>query len=105
MSRAAEKMSRRTPRVPWLVVASVVLLASCQTMETFQDLDTDQDGGITPEEAAQYNKLSMMFQSADDNHDGHLDPEEFDLAQRAIQASVHSEKRRPMRTEMGGVNK
>jgi hypothetical protein len=85
-----------------LVVASVIVLASCRTMETFQDLDTDQDGVITRQEAAESRKLSMVFRSADDNHDGHLDQEEFDLAQRAIEGSRRSEKRLPMKTELGG---
>ena len=48
----------------------------------FQDIDTNQDGVITPDEAAQVEGLDMA--SADANGDGQLSVEEYQAAARKL---------------------
>lgn len=43
----------------------------------FQDMDRNQDGYLSREEAREHEELSKQWEKADANHDGKLDQSEF----------------------------
>jgi hypothetical protein len=88
-----------------LTIVLCALLASCATVDTFQEFDADEDGVISRTEASTSRDLDALFGSADDNGDGHLDDQEYALAEKAISGSRKQEKRRLMSTEKGGIKR
>jgi len=48
----------------------------------FSQIDTDQDGVISKQEASSFSAVEVMFEDADANRDGALDVDEFSQTQR-----------------------
>ena len=48
----------------------------------FSQIDTDQDGVISKQEASSFSAVEVMFEDADANRDGALDADEFSQTQR-----------------------
>jgi hypothetical protein len=48
----------------------------------FSQIDTDQDGVISKQEASSFSAVEVMFEDADANKDGALDADEFSQTQR-----------------------
>ncbi|MEN8802482.1 MAG: hypothetical protein ABF297_10940 [Thiogranum sp.] len=48
----------------------------------FTQIDTDQDGVISKQEASSFSAVEVMFDDADANRDGALDADEFSRTQR-----------------------
>lgn len=71
-------------------IVSALCLASCATMSSFGGVDADDDGRISPDEAAKSPELLAFFSSADGNQDGYLNSAEFDNARETIQAVTGS---------------
>ncbi len=53
------------------------------TQASFTQIDTDQDGMISKQEASSFSSVELMFDGADSNQDGALDSSEFDQAKPA----------------------
>lgn len=84
------------------VITCTVLLSSCAGMGSFEDFDSNHDGGVSRDEAGSKQALADIFNSADDNSDGRLDEDEFALARTAIERGRGDQKRRKTITETGG---
>jgi hypothetical protein len=52
------------------------------TSAGFSQIDTDQDGMISKQEASSFSAVEVMFDDADANKDGALDADEFSRTQR-----------------------
>lgn len=52
--------------------------------DTFKQLDANQDGAISKDEAAAMAGLSAVFDQSDTNRDGKLDKDEFGAATQAM---------------------
>jgi len=91
---------------PSVVLSLAILLPACASLGTFQDMDANQDGGISREEASNSESLTGLFNSADDNDDGVLDEHEYVLVHqvitRRLEPGTGAPKRRKMMTEKGG---
>jgi len=48
----------------------------------FSQIDTDQDGVISRQEASSFSAVEVIFEDADANRDGALDADEFSRTQR-----------------------
>ena len=57
------------------------------TQATFTQIDTDQDGMISKQEASSFSSVELMFDGADSNQDGALDSSEFSQAKPAEAAA------------------
>lgn len=73
--RTSIQLPMSSSRIPTLLF--LLLISSCASLGSFQDLDVDNDGGINREEAGVSGRLMEMFETADDNNDGVLDQDEF----------------------------
>ena len=49
---------------------------------SFSQIDTDQDGMISKQEASSFSAVEVIFDDADANRDGALDAHEFSQTQR-----------------------
>lgn len=78
-----------------------LLLAACVTLGSFDKLDVDHNGGISPEEAARSEDLASLFNTADDDQDGVLNPEEYELVRDVIMRSRKSAHRGPPSASQG----
>ena len=52
------------------------------TSAGFSQIDTDQDGMISKQEASSFSAVEIIFDDADANKDGALDADEFSKTQR-----------------------
>ena len=61
------------------------------TMDTkeasFSQIDADQDGTISKQEASSFSSVEIMFDSADSNKDGALDSTEYEQANKPAEAA------------------
>ena len=57
------------------------------TQASFTQIDTDQDGMISKQEASSFSSVELMFDGADSNQDGALDSSEFEQAKPAEAAA------------------
>jgi len=57
------------------------------TRASFTQIDADQDGMISKQEASSFSSVELMFDGADTNQDGALDSSEFDQAKPAEAAA------------------
>ena len=55
---------------------------------TFEQVDSDQDGMISKQEASSFSAVELIFDSADANQDGALDAGEFSQAQQPAAESA-----------------
>ncbi len=62
------------------------------TIETsqasFSQIDADQDGTISKQEASSFSSVEVMFDGADSNKDGALDSTEFEQANKPADAAA-----------------
>ena len=69
---------------PFLAHAEAPADAMVETTQaTFTQIDTDQDGMISKQEASSFSSVEVMFDGADANKDGALDSTEFEQAKPA----------------------
>lgn len=66
-------------------------LASAGEAPAFESVDSNQNGMINTEEAAQVPELSNIFTGADLDQDGKLNPDEYDRAKRHIDSKSGEE--------------
>lgn len=83
-------------------LASSLLLSACSSLGPFKDADSNQDGGVSREEAAGSADLTGLFTSADDDQDGVLNEEEYELARRVILGSRETPRRSSSTHSSGG---
>ena len=57
------------------------------TQASFTQIDADQDGMISKQEASSFSSVELMFDGADSNKDGALDSSEFEQAKPAEAAA------------------
>ncbi|MFQ5644488.1 MAG: hypothetical protein ACE5FQ_12450 [Thiogranum sp.] len=57
---------------------------------SFTQIDTDQDGTISRQEASSFSSVELMFDNADSNKDGALDASEFEQAKPAEAAAAEA---------------
>ncbi|GMQ84210.1 MAG: hypothetical protein BMS9Abin06_0978 [Gammaproteobacteria bacterium] len=57
------------------------------TQASFTQIDADQDGKISKQEASSFSSVELMFDKADSNKDGTLDNAEFKQAEPAEAAA------------------
>ncbi len=57
------------------------------TQASFTQIDADQDGMISKQEASSFSSVELMFDGADANKDGALDSTEFEQAKPAEAAA------------------
>ena len=73
---------------PFLAHAEAPADAMVETTQaTFTQIDTDQDGMISKQEASSFSSVELMFDGADSNQDGALDSSEFDQGKPAEAAA------------------
>ncbi len=53
------------------------------TQASFTQIDADQDGMISKQEASSFSSVELMFDNADSNKDGTLDSSEYEQAKSA----------------------
>ena len=58
-------------------LASSVAFSAADKPVKFNDVDTNQNGQISKQEAASFASVELMFDKADTNKDGQLDWKEF----------------------------
>ncbi|HHH45165.1 MAG TPA: EF-hand domain-containing protein [Gammaproteobacteria bacterium] len=58
------------------------------TQASFTQIDANQDGMISKEEASSFSSVELMFDKADSNKDGALDSTEFEQAAPAEAAAA-----------------
>jgi hypothetical protein len=67
---------------------SAAAFAQSQGWPSFADVDTNHDGRVSREEAAQIEGLD--FSTADTNHDGYLDRQEYMAAMQKAESGSSS---------------
>jgi len=70
--------------LPFSIVASQFLELSTSTPATFDQVDRDQNGLLSRQEAVNDTSLSVTFDTADASGDGLLDPHEYLQARRLV---------------------
>ncbi|MGD8875326.1 MAG: hypothetical protein PVH38_09270 [Gammaproteobacteria bacterium] len=70
--------------LPVSIVASQFLELSTATPVTFDQVDRDQNGLLSRQEAINDTSLSVTFDTADASGDGSLDPHEYLQARRLV---------------------
>jgi hypothetical protein len=73
--------------LPVSIVASQFLELSGTTPVTFDQVDRDQNGLLSRQEAVNDTSLAVTFNTADTNGDGSLDPHEYLQAMRLLPGS------------------
>jgi len=56
---------------------------------SFTQIDADQDGTISKQEASSFSSVEVMFDGADANKDGTLDSAEFEKANTPAEAATN----------------
>ena len=62
------------------------------TQASFTQIDANQDGKISKQEASSFSSVELMFDGADSNKDGALDSKEFEQAKPAEAAAETATK-------------
>lgn len=70
--------------LPFTIVASQFLDLSISTPVTFDQVDRNQNGLLSRQEAINDTSLSVTFDTADANGDGSLDPHEYLQSRRLV---------------------
>lgn len=87
---------------PLMVFPMSLLLSACATaLGSFEDVDTNRDGGISVGEVQRSEDLAALFNSADDDQDGVLNQEEYALVREVILRSRQSSHRAPPASSAG----
>lgn len=73
--------------LPFSIVASQFLELSGTTAMTFDQVDRNQNGLLSRQEAIKDTSLSVSFDTADTNGDGSLGPHEYLQARRLLSSS------------------
>jgi hypothetical protein len=82
--------------------SNVVLLTACSSLGPFKEVDTNQDGHVSHEEAALRSEdLASLFNTADEDKDGALNEEEYEFVRAFLQKSRTSTHRGPPKTRGG----
>jgi len=58
------------------------------TGASFSQIDADQDGAISKQEASSFSSVEIMFDSADSNKDGALDSSEYEQANQPAEGAA-----------------
>ena len=91
------------PSTRIVLLATVILLSACSGLGSFQNVDANQDGGVSPEEAASSSEdLASLFNSADEDKDGVLNEEEYEFVRAFLRKGQTSTHRGPPRRSSGG---
>lgn len=75
--------------LPFAIVTSQFLELSSTSPVTFDQVDRNQNGVLSPQEAVNDSSLSVRFNIADTNGDGALDPHEYLQARRLVSSGYH----------------
>jgi len=58
------------------------------TKASFAQIDADQDGTISKQEASSFSSVEVIFDSADSNKDGALDSTEYEQANKPAETAA-----------------
>jgi len=87
-------------------LSSGLLLSACSSLGPFKEADTNQDGGVSRDEAAVRSEdLASLFNTADEDKDGVLNEEEYEFVRAFLQksrTSTHQGTARPRTSGSGG---
>lgn len=97
-SRLLTRLSIPMPSIPAVALSIVILLSACSGLRSFRDVDANQDGGVSPDEAAMTSEdLASLFDTADEDRDGVLNEEEYEFVRAYLLKGRTSTHRGPPR--------
>jgi hypothetical protein len=83
--------------------STALLLSACSSLGPFKEVDTNQDGGVSRDEAeSRSEELASLFNTADEDQDGVLNEEEYEFVREYLQSQRTSTHRGPPKRSSGG---